>query len=99
MCGCGGSVSQSNKSTSTFTRSTSGACSKSINPLMEARNLLAILFNLTTDEELKAKYKKDRADVENLINQSKSTGVCPDYALVSYIVNEVKNEYTNYYNT
>jgi len=98
MCGCGGKVGQS-RSISTFKRTSSGACSGSTNSLLEVRNKLAILFNLTSDEELKAKYKKDRIDVQTLITQTNSTGVCPDYSLVSHLVNEVNNEYTKYYNT
>lgn len=90
MCGCSSGI--------VFGKSGSNSCRSTSNLLYDARNKLAILFNITTDPELKAQYKSDRTEVEQLIDDSNTSGVCPDYSTVVAIVNYVNNEYSKYNN-
>lgn len=90
MCGC--------SSGTTFGKSGSNTCRNTSSLLYDARNKLAILFNITTNPGLKAQYDSDKMEVEQLINDSNTSGVCPDYAIVIAIVNYVNNEYSKYNN-
>lgn len=91
MCGCKGSAK--------FTSSTTKSCSGKLSDLEDARNKLAILQNHVTDPVLKAKYKSEKDEVNDLIIQTSNTGVCPSQEVVTGITNYVNNEYAKYYNT
>jgi hypothetical protein len=74
-------------------------CSGQLNRLADARNKLAILFNTIKDPDLRVKFKSDRDEIEQLIYESNNNQVCPDNETVMFIVTEVNNEYTKYYNS
>lgn len=95
MCGCGGGASGSFK----YGTSSTSFCGSKISLLQDARNKLAILYNLTKDPVLKAKYKEDRNVVEQMLNDTADGQTCPDSETVMFIVTEVNNEYAKYYNS
>lgn len=90
MCGCssGGSGFSTLSGSSSF-------CSGQYSKLEDARNKLAIMFNIEKDPEKRAVLKQDRDEVEQLIYES-ANGTCPSYETVNFIVNEVNNEFATY---
>jgi hypothetical protein len=91
MCGCSGG--------SGYSFLTSGTCGAQGDKLRGSREKLAILYNHVKDEELKARYKEDRLEIEEMIRQANLTETCPDLETVILIETEVNNEYAKYFNT
>lgn len=91
MCGCTSGGGYSTSSTS--------YCGGQVSILQDSRNKLAILYNHVQDPELKAKYKEDKATVDQIMYDAANGISCPDAEEVTTIVNYVNNEYAKYYNT
>jgi|31_taG_2_1085359.scaffolds.fasta_scaffold02517_1 hypothetical protein len=89
MCGC---------SFGGYSKSSSTACSGKSSKLEDSRNTLAILQNITNDQDLKVQYKELRLEIESILKEIYSEGTCPELSVVNAIVTEVENERTNYYN-
>jgi hypothetical protein len=90
MCGCSGSLSSK--------ASTSTTCGWKSSKLEDARNKIAILFNSVSDPQLKEEYKALREEIEQILLSIYNNGACPDGSVVNAIINEIENEYANYYN-
>jgi hypothetical protein len=74
-------------------------CEGKATTLSNERNRVAILFNITTDSELKSSYKELKSQIESLINSIYKDGNCPESELISEITKEIDYEYSKYYNS
>lgn len=95
MCGCGFKPSAVRYVSTSRTINT---CEGKATTLSNERNRIAILFNVTTDKELKEKYGELKSEIEALIKGIYSDGICPEAELISDIIKEVDYEYSKYYN-
>jgi hypothetical protein len=89
MCGC------SSGGFGFLSSSSSSKCGGQYSSLQDARNKLAIMFNLEKDPEKRATLKQDKDEVDQLLYES-ANGACPSYETVSFIVKEVNNEFATY---
>lgn len=74
-------------------------CGGKADILSNERNRIAILFNVTSDSELKSKYGDLKASIEALIKGIYENGICPESELIAEITKEIDYEYSKYYNT
>lgn len=95
MCGCSFKPSAVRY---TSTSRTVNTCEGKATTLSNERNRIAILFNVTTDAELKENYRQLKNEIEGLIKSIYSEGICPEAELISEITKEVDYEYSKYYN-
>lgn len=91
MCGCSGSLSSK--------ASKSSACGWKASKLEDARNKIAILFNAVKDAQLKEEYNTLKVEIEQILLLIYNNGTCPETSVVTAIINEIENEYANYYNS
>jgi hypothetical protein len=74
-------------------------CEGKATTLSNERNRIAILFNVTTDGDLKSKYGDLKSSIEDLIKGIYESGICPESELIAEITKEIDYEYSKYYNT
>lgn len=92
MCGCRstGSIGTS--------RVTSDSCGGKVGTLKDSRNRMVTLFNTIKDTLLKEEYKRLRLEIDKLISESSSTGLCPENSVVIAIKEEVDYEFSKHNN-
>lgn len=91
MCGCSGSLS--------YKASKSTACGWKASKLENARNKIAVLFNVVSDTQLKEEYNALKEEIGQILLLIYNNGTCPETSVVTAIINEIENEYANYYNS
>jgi hypothetical protein len=96
MCGC---KFKSPSISYNINKRSLNTCEGKATTLSNERNRVAILFNITTDSELKSSYKELKSQIESLIDSIYKDGNCPESELISEITKEIDYEYSKYYNS